>query len=62
MTANIKCPYCNGMMELRKLGMNKNKIYFYECPKCLARSPMTWNEVTANSMARISMKEERNAV
>ena len=62
MTANIKCPYCKGRMELRILGTNKeHRVYFYECPKCLARSPMTWNEVTANSMARMS-KEEKEAM
>ena len=54
MTDVIRCPYCKSQMELRVLGMNKNKIYFYECPKCLSRSPQTWNEVTANSMARMT--------
>lgn len=51
MTTIITCPYCNAQMNLRELGMSKNKIYFYECSKCLSRSPMTWNAVTANSMA-----------
>ena len=53
MTNVMTCPYCGNQMELRELGMNKNKICFYECIKCLARSPMTWNKVTANSMARM---------
>ena len=53
MTDNIKCPFCGGKMESRRLGLNKNKIWFYECAKCLARSPQTWNEVTANSMAKM---------
>lgn len=57
MAKEIRCPYCKGQMQLRKLGMSKNKVFFYECVKCLARSPMTFNEVTANSMARMS--EER---
>ncbi len=59
MTKEIKCRYCDNEMELRKLGMNKNKIYFYECPWCLSRSPLTWNEVTANSMARMTKKEKK---
>ena len=53
MATDIYCPYCKGRMELRILGMNKNKIYFYECTKCLARSPQTTNDATANSMARM---------
>ena len=61
MTRNIVCPYCNARMLLRELGMNKNRVFFYECPKCLARSPMTWNKVTANSMAKMN-ENERNAI
>ena len=57
MKKEIKCPYCKAQMDLRRLGMNKNKIYFYECTKCLARSPLTWNEVTANSMARMNERK-----
>ena len=53
MTRRIRCPYCNGEMLLQSLGMSKNKIVFYECSKCLSRSPQTYNEVTANSMARM---------
>ena len=59
MTSTIKCPYCNGEMLLRVLGLNKNKVCFYECPKCLSRSPMTWNPVTANSMAKMRLEERK---
>lgn len=55
----IKCPYCKGKMELRKLGMSKNKICFYECTKCLSRSPMTWNEVVAKNMAKMRNEERK---
>ena len=50
MTDKITCPYCNGTMELRELGYVA-KIVFYECPKCLSRSPQTNNKYTANSLA-----------
>lgn len=59
MTNDIRCPYCNGEMVIQELGLNKNKIFFYECTKCLARSPQTYNQVTANSMARIRYVERR---
>lgn len=48
----ITCPYCGGRMECRELGF-KAKYVFYECTKCLARSPLTTNKVTANSMAQM---------
>ena len=55
MTERITCPYCMSNMRLIELG-HGNKIYFYECEKCGSRSPMTWNEITANSMARMRNK------
>ena len=58
MTDKITCPYCGAKMELRELGMNRNKVVFYECSGCLARSPMTNNKYTANRMAQLR-KEER---
>lgn len=61
MTRNVKCPYCSGRMLLRELGMSQNKVYFYECIKCLSRSPMSWNKVAANSMAKMR-NEEKKAV
>ena len=57
MTDTIKCPYCKGNMTIRQLGTNKNKVFFYECPKCLSRSPQTWSEVVANSMARMNERK-----
>lgn len=60
MTSVITCPYCKGKMELRELGTNKeHRVYFYECMKCLARSPMTSNAVTANSMARMRAEDKK---
>lgn len=61
-TSVIKCPYCNGTMELRVLGLNKeHRFYYYECHSCMSRSPQTLNEVTANSMARMRAKEKETA-
>ena len=59
MTEKVNCPYCNGKMVLRELGMSRKKICFYECIKCLSRSPMTWNKVTANSMAKMRREERK---
>jgi len=59
MTKEITCPYCGNIMDLRELGISRKKICFYECLKCLARSPQTWNKVTANSMAK--MRERKGA-
>ena len=58
MTDKITCPYCNGSMLYRELGHGKAQRHcFYECSKCLSRSPLTFNEVTANSMA--TMRDKR---
>lgn len=59
MSAKITCPYCGGQMESRILGLNKNKVCFYECIKCLSRSPFSWNEATAKGMAQMRAKEKR---
>ena len=56
MTEKITCRYCSAQMMLTVLGHSKNKVYFYECSKCGSRSPMTWNEITANSMATMRLK------
>lgn len=53
MSKKIMCPYCGNVMESRVLGLNKNKVCFYECPKCLSRSPFSWNEATAKGMAQM---------
>ena len=63
MTANIICPYCNSKMAYRELGHGKvQKHCFYECSKCLSRSPLTFNEVTANSMATMRNKRTKTEV
>lgn len=61
MTNRINCPYCDGEMMLRELGMSKNKVCFYECMKCLSRSPMTSNKYTANSMAKMRVYKNEKA-
>ena len=53
MANDIFCPYCKKKMRLLSLGANKNKMFFYECEGCLSRSPLTWNAVTARSMAKM---------
>ena len=57
----ITCPYCGGHMECRELGF-KAKYVFYECEKCLSRSPLTTNKVTANSMAQMRRTEPNQPV
>ena len=63
MTKDIVCPYCNAQMAYRELGHGKAQRHcFYECSKCLSRSPLTFNEVTANSMATMRQKRTKMPV
>lgn len=54
MTKSVVCRYCGAKMVYRELGNVKLKFCFYECPQCLSRSPQTYSEIMANSMARMT--------
>lgn len=58
----IKCPYCDQEMNLRVLGLGEHKTCFYECSKCLSRSPHALNEVMAKNLARMRISKEKTAV
>lgn len=51
----IECPYCDTPMAYRELGFVA-KTSFYECPRCLSRSPQTFGQINAKNIAKNAKK------